>query len=141
MNKHLGYIASPYTIGDVDLNVKAHCKIFSLLRATGKLIPIAPLWADIHYKHHGEKYRYYVEYDNDLIKVLPLRWILRANAHTWNFRTQTSYHEERSAGADREIEFAQEHHPDIIVITQLPAESYDSVIGKLLRALDEKYPT
>ena len=47
--KPLLYLASPYTIGDVGMNVHYHLKVFDRILADKRVTPVAPLWA--HFQH------------------------------------------------------------------------------------------
>ena len=49
LNKPIVYIASPYTKGDVSINVHFQCKIFDELMDDGIVFPVVPLWS--HFQH------------------------------------------------------------------------------------------
>lgn len=141
MKKYLGYIASPYSHGDVDRNVRAHCELFNKLMDTNILLPIAPLFAHTNTEYGNRKNeQFYLDYDNDLIRALPLKWIIRATARLDDpYTNQLMYLELCSYGADAEVDLAVECHPNIIVVKQSVLDTYDDIIKQLIDAIEEKY--
>lgn len=85
------YIASPYTLGDVAVNVKRQHDAFHEILAAG-FYPYMPLFA--HYQHliHPEEYEKWMEWD--------MIWISRCNC--------LLRLEGESKGADREVAHAEE---------------------------------
>lgn len=92
MKKYKVYIASPYTLGDVAVNVKNQIDCFSKLLDMG-LTPFAPLLS--HFVHMAHPKDYNVWMEQDLIWIKSCDFLLRLPGE--------------SSGADKEIEFAKKH--------------------------------
>ena len=97
MNKPLVYIASPYTQGQVDLNVHFQLKTFNRLMRDDLCIPVAPLWA--HFQHLAFPLRYerWIEYSLAIAERCDI--CLRLAAEVGD-----SYYQYESAGADKEVQ-------------------------------------
>jgi hypothetical protein len=97
--KPLVYIASPYTGGDVGVNVR--CSIAAMVRLISEddCIPISPLSLS-HLAHivYPLDYETWMRYDFDLIARCDA--VLRINAELGG------YFQSESPGADREVEHA-----------------------------------
>jgi nucleoside 2-deoxyribosyltransferase len=85
------YIASPYTIGDVAINVKRQIDCANLLIEMG-YAPFAPLYSHFQHMVHPRPYEDWCKLDLEWVKVCDC--ILRLDGE--------------SKGADKEVEFAIE---------------------------------
>ena len=90
------YIASPYTQGDVGINVRTQHELWDLLFNLG-FTPIAPLWSHYQHLHQPRAYLDWMEYDTEIIGRCDvcLRMSGRCDA--------LGYVESRSNGADAEV--------------------------------------
>lgn len=85
------YIASPYTLGDVAVNVKVQMDMADELMNHG-FAPFTPLYSHFQHMAHPRPYEDWIELDLEWIKVCDC--ILRL--------------EGESKGADMEVDFANE---------------------------------
>lgn len=92
------YIASPYTQGDVAMNVHFQCKVFDQLLADGKVIPVAPLWSHFQHTLFPRSYEEWVSYDQSLLHLYDA--CLRLNVDV----SALHYHQTESRGADSEVD-------------------------------------
>lgn len=90
------YIASPYTKGDVAINVRCQMetwdKLFRLY-----FTPIAPLWTHFQHLHIPRPYRDWTTYDNAIIRRCDA--CLRLDA----VDERVGYRQSESSGADAEV--------------------------------------
>jgi hypothetical protein len=98
MSKPIVYIASPYTIGDEALNVRAQMEIWDRMVTDGKVLPFAPLLSHFQHLAFPRPYQDWIDYDLDLIKACVFNACLRINA----VEPTTGYFQSRSVGADGE---------------------------------------
>ncbi len=98
MKKPIIYIASPYTNGDPAINVRFQCRIFNQLLSEGRVWPIAPLWTHFQHILFPRPYEDWLKYDKALLPLYD--GCLRLNAE----EPELNYVEERSSGADGEVE-------------------------------------
>jgi len=87
------YIASPYTLGDVAVNVKRQIDCADELRNYG-FAPFAPLYSHFQHMAHPRPYSDWVKIDLEWVKVCDA--LLRL--------------EGESKGADGEVDFARENN-------------------------------
>ena len=87
------YIASPYTIGDVAVNVKRQLDCYDELMTLG-FAPFAPLYSHFQHMAHPRPYQDWIDID--------LEWVPVCNA--------LLRLERDSSGADGEVEFAKENN-------------------------------
>jgi len=87
------YIASPYTIGDVAVNVKRQLDCYDTLMTLG-FAPYAPLYSHFQHMAHPRPYRDWIEIDKEW--VIACDYVLRLPGD--------------STGADGEVELAQVHN-------------------------------
>lgn len=90
MNKLKVYIASPYTIGDVAVNVKRQIDYANILMDMG-VVPFAPLYSHFQHMAHPRPYQDWVDIDLEWVKVCDC--VLRLSGE--------------SKGADGECKFAK----------------------------------
>jgi hypothetical protein len=95
--KPVVYIASPYTKGDVAINVWFQCTIFDELLADGRVLPIAPLWSHFQHTLHPRPYREWIEYDQALLHLYDCCLRLCAT------NGALGYEQSESSGADGEV--------------------------------------
>jgi len=95
------YIASPYTLGDVAVNVKMQIDVADKLVELG-YCPIVPLLNHFQHLVHPRPYEDWVKIDNEL--VLRSDVILRLNGE--------------SKGADAEVELATNHNIPVVYSIQ-----------------------
>lgn len=74
LNKVKVYIASPYTIGDVAVNVKAQLDMVDVLMDKG-FAPFAPLYSHFQHMAHPRPYKDWIEID--LVWVVACDCVLR----------------------------------------------------------------
>jgi hypothetical protein len=86
------YMASPYTKGDVAINVKAQLDCFDELANLG-FAPYAPLYSHFQHMAHPRPYEDWTKLDNEW--VLACNCLLRLPGE--------------STGADAEVALAKEH--------------------------------
>jgi len=96
LNKPFVYIASPYTKGNVELNVKFQLKIWDQLISENNCWPIAPLWSHFQHLYKERDYYDWVNYDNALI-IKACDVCLRLTAKIGD------YEHDDSPGADAEV--------------------------------------
>lgn len=84
------YIASPYTLGDIAVNVKRQIDMVDILMNKG-FAPFAPLYSHFQHMAHPRPYEDWIKIDLEWVKVCDC--ILRLSGE--------------SKGADNEIEFAR----------------------------------
>lgn len=85
------YIASPYTFGDIAVNVKLQIDTVDILMNKG-FAPFAPLYSHFQHMAHPRPYQDWVKIDLEWIKVCDC--LLRLGGE--------------SKGADGEVEFAKQ---------------------------------
>ena len=85
------YIASPYTKGDVAVNVKVQLDTYDELMTKG-FAPFAPLYSHFQHMAHPRPYEDWIKIDLEWVKVCDC--LLRLPGE--------------SSGADGEVEFAKE---------------------------------
>ena len=85
------YIASPYTKGDVALNVKAQLDAYNTLLEAG-FAPFAPLMSHFNHMAHPQPYEVWLKVDLEWVERCDI--VLRLPGE--------------SSGADGEVKFAQE---------------------------------
>jgi len=100
------YIASPYTIGDVAVNVKRQIDMADRLMEKG-FAPFAPLYSHFQHMVHPRPYQQWLEIDLEWIKVCDC--VLRLDGE--------------SSGADKEVEFAKKIGKPVYYY---PFELYDA---------------
>ncbi len=101
------YIASPYTKGDVAVNVKTQLDMADQLMTLG-YAPFAPLYSHFQHMAHPRPYQDWIAID--------LEWVLVCDAV---LRLPGD-----SSGADGEVKFAQEHGiPVVFSLEELAALS------------------
>jgi len=93
MSKKLVYIACPYTVGDVAVNVHNAFMIADQLAGLG-FIPYVPVWTHFWHLVSPHPYEFWTEMDLEFIKRCD--YILRIRG--------------KSEGADKEIEFAKKQN-------------------------------
>ncbi len=93
MKKTKVYIASPYTKGDVAVNVKRQLDCYDELLDLG-FIPFAPLYSHFQHMAHPRPYEQWMEIDFVWLEVCDC--LLRLDGE--------------SSGADREVKFAEENN-------------------------------
>ena len=85
------YIASPYTLGDVAVNVKLQIDTADTLM-NFKLLPIVPLYSHFQHMVHPRPYQDWIDIDLELVKISDC--VLRLGGE--------------SKGADGEVKLAKE---------------------------------
>ena len=104
MKKPLVYIASPYTMGDVGVNLRSVADVFAELMCEGECVPYSPIVAThLHHLMIPQSYNAWLEHCFDFIPHCDA--MLRVNAVHYGF---VDYIQEESEGADREVELAKE---------------------------------
>lgn len=101
------YIASPYTLGDVAVNVKAQLDTASQLIDAG-FAPFVPLYSHFLHMAHPKDCKVWVEQDNEWISLCDC--ILRLPG--------------KSDGADAEVELAEKLGLPIYYSVQEAIETY-----------------
>lgn len=102
------YIASPYTKGDVAVNVKKQLDCFAELMDKG-YAPFAPLYSHFQHMAHPRPYEQWIKLDLEWVKVCDC--VLRLPGE--------------SSGADGEVSYAQENNiPVYYSIPELVAGSF-----------------
>jgi len=97
------YIASPYTIGDVAVNVKTQIDCANELMNLG-FAPFVPLYSHFQHMVHPRPYQDWIKLDNE--------WVLACDA--------VLRLEGQSSGADGEVKLAKENNiPVFYSIDQL----------------------
>lgn len=97
MSKPWVYIASPYTKGDVAINVRASYIAFDYLMRTGKVWPFSPLVSHEIHKVHPQPYQVWIDYDLAIIAKMDACLRIAADFGPMN------YYQYESAGADGEV--------------------------------------
>lgn len=97
-SKPIVYIASPYTRGDVAVNVWFQCKTFDQLLSDGRVIPVAPLWSHFQHTVFPRPYEDWIKYDQSLLHLYDCCLRLEARHESM------AYHQHESKGADAEVE-------------------------------------
>lgn len=92
--KRVVYIASPYTQGHKNRNVKLACEAWETIRADGVVVPICPLWSDLQDRVHPLSWEEWLEYDLDLFRSGVVHAVYRLPSDT------------PSSGVEREVEEA-----------------------------------
>jgi hypothetical protein len=95
-SKPLIYIASPYTKGDVAINVRAQLETFELLSDLG-CYPVAPLWAHFQHLYWPHPYDFWVDYSLRIARTCDACFRRPAFG-------PKGYFENTSAGADAEVQ-------------------------------------
>jgi len=107
MRRPLVYIASPYTHGDVGINVHFQCRMFDELLREELVVPLVPLWTHFQHLLFPRTYQDWVEYDNAIIERcdaclrLNVRYFCPSIHHSG---PPLIYEEKKSKGADAEVE-------------------------------------
>jgi hypothetical protein len=96
-NKPTVYIASPYSKGDVAMNVHFQCKIFNQLLGDGKVLPVAPLWSHFQHLLFPRPYEDWIRYDQAMLRLYDCCLRLPANLEEYNYK------QNESSGADAEV--------------------------------------
>ena len=99
MGKPWIYIASPYTRGDVALNVRTQMLAFDRLIDMG-VVPIAPLLSHFQHLLSPRPYQTWIDHDLELIQRCDA--CLRLDAEH-EFAPGDVYRETQSPGADNEV--------------------------------------
>jgi hypothetical protein len=102
IRKPVVYIASPYTKGDVAINVRFQMQVVSELMDRNLVVPIAPLLSHFLHLHHPRPYQDWIDYDLELLNVVDA--CLRLNAT----HPPMEYAMSESAGADNEVKRCKE---------------------------------
>lgn len=114
MSKPTVYIASPYTKGDVAVNVRFQCEIFDQLLSDGRVLPIAPLWSHFQHTLFPRNYQDWIKYDLEMLRLYDV--CLRLEAR----HEKIDYTNNLSSGADGEVEaFKQMNKPVFYSIDEL----------------------
>jgi hypothetical protein len=87
------YLASPYTLGDIAVNVKTQMDMADKLMTAG-FAPFVPLYSHFQHMAHPRPYQDWIKVDN--VWVLVCDCLLRL--------------EGKSSGADDEVKLAIENH-------------------------------
>lgn len=104
------YIASPYTVGDTAMNVRAQIDAADELISLG-FAPFCPLYSHFQHMIHPRSYDDWIKLDN--VWVLACDGLLRLDGE--------------SSGADDEVELAVENgKPVFYSIEQIVSFSFDS---------------
>lgn len=98
--KPLVYLAGPYTLGDPEINARCQGRIMTQLVKDGRVVPFSPL-AHSHAAHTVDPQPYESWMDHSFGLLSRCDYLLRMPA------SEGDYFEDRSAGADREEEFAK----------------------------------
>jgi vacuolar-type H+-ATPase subunit D/Vma8 len=93
------YIASPYTRGDVAINVRAQMEAFDAILAMGA-VPIAPLFTHFQHMFKPRPYEDWIELDLEIVKRCDACIRLEAVAERSD---GTVYRQYKSSGADGEV--------------------------------------
>lgn len=93
----LVYLSSPYTHGDQRKNLRAHYRMWRQLRATGLMIPFAPLCNESMERH--------IRLSTDEAFEIDFAILSRADALFAFDAEFGDYYESRSDGRRREVEF------------------------------------
>ena len=101
------FIASPYTQGDSAANTHFQCKIFNQLLSDRKVLPVAPLWTHFQHLIYPRSYEDWIEYDQAMLRLYDC--CLRLDADLNCPKTQFSYRESKSSGADAEVATFKKH--------------------------------
>jgi hypothetical protein len=114
--KPVVYVASPYTKGDVAINVRFQCKVFDDLMNGGVVWPVVPLWSHFQHTIFPRPYRDWIEYD---LAMLPMYdACLRLDAIDGT--NGVGYHQSESSGADGEVDaFVKMGKPVFYTIDEL----------------------
>ena len=96
--KPVVYIASPYSKGDPAINTHFQCQVFDQLMDDGHVWPVVPLWSHFQHTLFPRPYEDWIAYDLALLPRYDA--CLRLNAEY----PKLKYTEDRSSGADREVD-------------------------------------
>ena len=107
MNKIRVYIASPYTLGDVAVNVKVQLDCVDELMTLG-YAPYAPLYSHFQHMFHPRPYEDWIEIDLVWVKVCDC--LLRLPG--------------KSSGADGEVKCAEENNIPVFYSIKEMCEYY-----------------
>lgn len=102
--KPLVYIASPYTEGDKGHNARASVRMFEILRKTGLVAPICPLFP--HFAGDlvdSEGYEEWLDLDFQMLSRCDAIYVIDFVAY---LSGSELYLQTESKGRDREIDFA-----------------------------------
>jgi hypothetical protein len=97
-SKPVVFVASPYTKGDVAINVHFQCEVFDRLLNDGLVVPLVPLWTHFQHTVFPRPYSDWVAYDQEILKLCDC--CLRLNVE----HKQLNYVQSESSGADAEVE-------------------------------------
>lgn len=104
------YIASPYTLGDVAVNVKVQMDVANELMDLG-FAPFAPLYSHFQHIAHPRPYMDWIKIDLEWVKVCDC--VLRL--------------EGESSGADGEVKFANELNIPVYYSFEELVEAYKNI--------------
>ena len=107
------YIASPYTLGDVAVNVKRQINMADQLMTLG-FVPFVPLYSHFQHLVHPRQYSDWIEIDK--VWVLVCDCVLRLNGE--------------SSGADGEVKLAEENNIPVFYNKYDLISHYNSQNGK-----------
>lgn len=93
VNDIVVYIASPYTNGDVAVNVRAQIDMVDELMNIQGILPFAPLYSHFQHMIHPRPYKDWIDLD--------LKWLHKCDCV---LRLPSEY---ESSGADGEVEYAK----------------------------------
>src|SRR5690242_122747 len=91
------YIASPYTKGDIAINVRFQCEMFDRLLSDGEVLPVAPLWTHFQHTLFPRPYQDWIDYDQAMLRLYDCCLRLEASYDL------ISYKQYESVGADAEV--------------------------------------
>lgn len=98
MRKPTVYIASPYSEGDLDLNVRFQCQVFDQLLSDARVLPIAPLWSHFQNMMLPRPRADWMQYSTSILVLYDCCLRLTAKIPA------LSYTQFESIGADLEVE-------------------------------------
>lgn len=104
--KPLVYIASPYTQGDKELNVRAHVRMYELMMDEKVVTPIAPLLAHYVQSRLKRTWDQWMEHDLELIAHCQAMLAIDAMVYTPKPSNLLVYAQRESKGRAQEMEFA-----------------------------------
>jgi hypothetical protein len=99
MSKLWVYIASPYTKGDVAINVRTQMEAFDALLSLG-VVPIAPLYSHFQHIFKPRPYQDWINLDLEIVQRCDA--CLRLTA-SHEYADGTTYRQAESSGADGEV--------------------------------------
>jgi hypothetical protein len=102
VRKPIVYIASPYTKGDVAMNVHFQCKVFHQMLDDGKAWPVAPLWSHFQHAVFPRPYKDWIAYDQAMLPLYDACVRLTAKVE------HAGYEQHESSGAVGEVKTFEE---------------------------------